>query len=107
MEAETPLRACAAASDVVVGGSDQQVLVLVRVRRPGPGGRPEVRLPKGHMEAGGERSTAALREVREESGLSNRVITLLLDGRPLRQGHDPPELQYERLWVPQAEARHS
>lgn len=126
MEAEIPLRTYAAAGGVVVDGSGQQVLVLVRAKRPGPEGRPEVRLPKGHIEAGEERSQAALREVREESGLLNLVIledlgrqlvSFTWDGvRYLRDEsyflmavqpdteHDRPEPQFERRWLSWTEA---
>ncbi len=126
MEAEAPLRTYAAAGGVVVDGSGMQVLVLMRAKRLGPGGRPEIRLPKGHIEAGEEPSQAALREVHEESGLSNlviledlgrQVVTFTWDGvRYLRDEsyflmvvqsdaeHDRPEPQFERLWMPWAEA---
>jgi len=126
MKAEAPLRTYTAAGGVVVDGSGQQVLVLVRAKRSGPGGRPEIRLPKGHIEAGEERGQAALREVHEESGLSNLVILEDL-GRQLvsftwggvrylrDEGyflmvvrsdteHDRPEPQFERLWLPWAQA---
>lgn len=52
----------------------QRVLVLLRPRRQGPGGRPEIRLPKGHVEPGESHHQAALREVREEAGLSEIYI---------------------------------
>jgi len=55
-----------AAGGVVV--HEGRVLVL---RRPSRG---EVRLPKGHVEPGEEVRTAALREVREESGYADLVI---------------------------------
>jgi len=126
MEADIPLRPYAAAGGVVVDGSGQQVLVLVRAKRPGPDGRPEIRLPKGHIEAGEERSRAALREVREESGLSNLVIlkdlgrqlvsftwegvrylrdeSCFLMGAQSDTEHNRPEPQFERRWMPWAEA---
>jgi sugar/nucleoside kinase (ribokinase family)/ADP-ribose pyrophosphatase YjhB (NUDIX family) len=40
----------------------------------GPEGDPEVRLPKGHIEPGESRRETALREVREETGLSELEI---------------------------------
>jgi len=46
-----------------------RVLVLVRASRAGPEGRPEVRLPKGHVEPGESREETARREVGEEAGL--------------------------------------
>lgn len=55
-----------AAGGVVVNGGN--VLVL---RRPG---RDEIRLPKGHVEAGETLSEAALREVSEESGYADLAI---------------------------------
>jgi 8-oxo-dGTP pyrophosphatase MutT (NUDIX family) len=69
-----PLRTYDAAGGVVVDPSQEMVLVLVRPARPGPDGQPEVRLPKGHVEAGEEFSQAALREVREETGLYHLQI---------------------------------
>jgi len=60
-----------AAGGVVVSPSGERVLVLVRPKRPGPDGQPEVRLPKGHIEAGEGRRQAACREVSEEAGLTN------------------------------------
>jgi 8-oxo-dGTP pyrophosphatase MutT (NUDIX family) len=126
MESEVPVCTYAAAGGVVVDGSGQRVLVLVRARRKGPGGSPEIRLPKGHVEPGEARREAALREVREESGLSNLVILADLgrqmvsftwDGvRYLRDEryflmairsevrYDRPEAQFERLWLPWADA---
>ncbi len=56
------------AGGVVTDQVGQQVLVLVRPKRLGPDGRPEVRLPKGHIQAGESREACALREVGEESG---------------------------------------
>jgi len=44
-------------------------VLLVRKRH-----RPEVRLPKGHVEDGESRSETALREVREETGYCNLRI---------------------------------
>jgi deoxyribose-phosphate aldolase len=58
----------AAAGGVVV--RDGQVLLL---RRPARG---EIRLPKGHVEAGESYEAAALREAREEGGVANpRLVT--------------------------------
>lgn len=55
-----------AAGGVVVGAG--RVLVL---ERPG---RNEIRLPKGHVEHGESAEEAAVREVREESGLFGVVV---------------------------------
>ena len=70
MTEKLPLRRYRAAGGVVVDPSGQRVLVLVRPNRPGPDGQPEVRLPKGHIEAGESRREAACREVSEESGVT-------------------------------------
>jgi 8-oxo-dGTP pyrophosphatase MutT (NUDIX family) len=59
---------------VVVGGDGVRVLVLLRPKRLGPDGRPEVRLPKGHIEPGEDRQEAAIREVCEEAGLTGVEI---------------------------------
>jgi 8-oxo-dGTP pyrophosphatase MutT (NUDIX family) len=69
-----PSREYASAGGVIVGSSGEDVLLLLRPDRLGPDGRPEVRLPKGHIEPGESRSQAALREVHEETGLSNLEI---------------------------------
>jgi 8-oxo-dGTP pyrophosphatase MutT (NUDIX family) len=69
VNSELPIRRYASAGGVVVDAVGERVLVLLRPGRPGPDGRPEVRLPKGHIEPGESRRTAALREVGEEAGL--------------------------------------
>ena len=61
-----------AAGGVVADG--EWVLVIVRPGRMGPDGRPEVRLPKGHVEPGESREQAARREVSEEAGLLEAAI---------------------------------
>ncbi|NIV37291.1 MAG: NUDIX domain-containing protein, partial [Anaerolineae bacterium] len=58
------------AGGVVVTAADE-VLVLVRAKRLGLDDRPEIRLPKGHIEPGESPREAALREVCEESGLTH------------------------------------
>jgi 8-oxo-dGTP pyrophosphatase MutT (NUDIX family) len=63
-----PVRSYSAAGGVVVDPASERILVLLRPKRLGPDGRPEVRLPKGHIEPGESRRQAAVREVREEAG---------------------------------------
>ncbi|MGC9336107.1 MAG: NUDIX domain-containing protein, partial [Anaerolineae bacterium] len=92
----------------------------------GPGGRAELRLPKGHVELGENPLQAALREVREEAGLSEmRVLqalgqqTVEFDWRGahhVRQEHyflmcahgkvdeEGSEKQFEPLWLTWDEA---
>lgn len=98
-----------------------RVLVLVRGKRADPEGRPEVRLPKGHIEPGESRIQAALREVHEESGLTGLQILsdlghqqvcfvyqgmqyirdesyFLMTVPPVAE-HEQPEEQFERRWL--------
>jgi 8-oxo-dGTP pyrophosphatase MutT (NUDIX family) len=69
-----PVRTYATAGAVVVDPGGKHVLALLRPSRLGPTGQAEVRLPKGHIEPGETRRQAALREVREETGLGDLVI---------------------------------
>ncbi len=69
-----------AAGGVVV--DNDQVLVLLRPSRD------EIRLPKGHVEAGESASETALREVREESGYADLSIVTDL-------GHQTVEFTYQ------------
>jgi len=69
---DLPVITYASAGGVVADG--ERVLVIVRPGRMGPGGRPEVRLPKGHVEPGESREEAARREVGEEAGLMDVEI---------------------------------
>jgi 8-oxo-dGTP pyrophosphatase MutT (NUDIX family) len=62
------------AGGVVVRGDD--VIVIVPTRR-GPGGARVLGLPKGHPEAGESAAEGALREVREEAGVSGDLIESL------------------------------
>lgn len=64
------------AGGVVVRGD--QLVVIVPTRR-GPGGTRVLALPKGHPEPGESAEQAALREVREEAGVSGRVRASLGD----------------------------
>lgn len=121
-----PVRTYASAGAVIVEPSGNHVLVLLRPSRLGPSGKAEVRLPKGHIQPGETRRQAALREVREETGLRDLVIqtdlghqlvefewrgrhcirdescflvTSSQDVQPAR-----PEKQFERLWLTWEEA---
>lgn len=82
---------------------------------------PEIRLPKGHIEANETSKQAALREVREETGLptlrimadlGHQVVEFTWQGSHyVRDEHyylmsnhpgaqpEPPESQFERLWL--------
>ncbi len=62
------------AGGVVVRGDD--VVVIVPMRR-GPGGAKVLGLPKGHPEAGESAAEGALREVREEAGVSGELLESL------------------------------
>jgi 8-oxo-dGTP pyrophosphatase MutT (NUDIX family) len=59
------------AGGVVVRGDD--VVVIVPTRR-GPGGAKVLGLPKGHPEAGESAAEGAVREVREEAGVSGELL---------------------------------
>jgi len=127
MTRELQLRCYASAGGIVVDGKTNQVLVLLRPDRQTPEGLPEIRLPKGHIEPGEDRRTAALREVQEEAGLQGLEIVADLgrqrvefdwgdrhyirdesaflmvwpDGAP----SGPAESQFQPLWLPWEEAR--
>ena len=75
----------AAAGGVVADG--ERVLVIVRPGRMGPDGRPEVRLPKGHVEPGESREEAARREVGEETGLAEVEIVADLGHQAVEFDH--------------------
>ena len=101
-----------------------KVLLLERLSRS------EVRLPKGHIEAGESPAEAALREVREEAGYANLFIVADLgpqqvhfvdpyrdrqvtrDERFFLMGlrneqmskREAGEAQFEPIWVPAADA---
>jgi 8-oxo-dGTP diphosphatase len=62
------------AGGVVVRGDD--VVVIVPTRR-GPGGARVLGLPKGHPEHDETAAQAALREVREEAGVSGELLQSL------------------------------
>ena len=125
MESEATHYSYRSAGGVVVAATGE-VLVLVRARRLGPDDRPEVRLPKGHIEPGEGSREAALREVREESGLVQLVVLAALGDQQVRftwrgthylrdesyylmtvtpgAKHDKPEAQFERRWLGWADA---
>lgn len=126
LESKLPVREYASAGGVVVDATGARVLALLRPKRLGPDERPEVRLPKGHIEPGESRAQTAVREVGEEAGLSN--LELLADlGHQIVEfdwkGHhyvrdessflmrlppgtlpDPPEKQFRTLWLKWEEA---
>jgi 8-oxo-dGTP pyrophosphatase MutT (NUDIX family) len=118
---QLPLRQYASAGGVVVADTGERVLVLCRRDRLGPRDCAELRLPKGHIEPGEDPQQTALREVREEAGLSplNTVRDLgqqvvefnwrgyhyirhescfLLTTLPSTQFFEPEE-QFERIWL--------
>jgi 8-oxo-dGTP pyrophosphatase MutT (NUDIX family) len=109
------------AGGVVIDAGGERVLTLLRPGRPGPDGRPEIRLPKGHIEPGESREETARREVAEEAGLPELDIladlghqTVEFDWGEVHVVRDesyflmrlppgaatlPPEKQFERLWL--------
>ena len=127
MSEKLSVRKYKSAGGVVVDAAGERVLVLLRAERLGPDGRPEVRLPKGHIEPGESRIQAALREVEEEAGLSgletvadlghqtvefdwkgqhfvrDESYFLMSEAADAVPGH--PEKQFERLWLAWAEAQ--
>ncbi len=125
MESKATHCSYSSAGGVVVAATGE-VLVLVRTKRLGPDDRPEVRLPKGHIEPGESPGEAALREVREESGLVHLVVLADLGNQQVRftwRGthylrdesyylmavcpgveHAMPEAQFERRWLGWADA---
>lgn len=132
MSGSLPIREYSSAGGIVVDLTGERLLVLVRPKRLGPRGLPEVRLPKGHLEPEESRVEAALREVAEESGLSGlRIIADLgqhrvefdwrghhyireetyflmacQTGEPGESGESggAPERQFRPLWLSWAEA---
>ena len=101
-----------------------EVLLLIRPSRD------EIRLPKGHIEAGEGPADAALREVREEAGYSDleiiadlgeQLVTFLLNKRTIRRTEryflmrvgsmtraeqpSTDELQFFAIWVPWDQAQ--
>jgi len=123
---ELPVKRYESAGGVVRSSDGEQMLVLLRGERLGPEGRPEVRLPKGHIEPGETPRQAAVREVREEAGLSNLEVLRDLGHQRVEfdwQGThyvrdercylmattsataaQPPEAQFERRWLPWTQA---
>lgn len=121
-----PIREYESAGGVVVGAAGERVLTLLRPGRPGPDGRPEIRLPKGHVELGESREQAARREVAEEAGLPELEVvadlghqtvefdwdaahvvrdeSYFLMALPPHAATAQPEKQFERLWLTWDEA---
>lgn len=111
---------------MVLSASRDSILVLLRPARLDHRGRPEVRLPKGQIEGGETRHEAALREVSEETGISDPRILTDLGRQNVEfewQGYHyvrdescflmilspdsfmtEPERQFERLWLTWTEA---
>jgi ADP-ribose pyrophosphatase YjhB (NUDIX family) len=125
MSNQLPVRRYAAAGGVVIDAQGERVLTLVRLGRLGPDGLPEVRLPKGHIEAGESREQAASRG-HEEAGLASVQIladlgrqTVEFDWKGVHTvrdesyflmvpsdggGSGQPEVQFEVEWLPWGEA---
>lgn len=121
-----PVHEYSAAGGVVVDATGARILVLRRPGRLGPDGRPEVRLPKGHIEPGEDRRRTARREVGEEAGLPDLEILADLGHQAVEfdwQGSHVirdesyflmalpeegqiahPEKQFERCWLTWEEA---
>lgn len=122
METERDTRSYCAAGGVVYHGG--QILLL---NRPG---RNEIRLPKGHIEAGESAAETALREVQEESGYAQLTIVrdlgtttvefdnpqdglhyrrrehyfLMVLASDRRQPRPAPDAQFSPFWVASEEA---
>ena len=110
------------AGGVVVRGED---VVVISPRRRAPDGRKVLGLPKGHPEGAESAADAALREVREETGIDAELVEKLGDirywyrrkGRRIQKivsfflfryaGGEPvaqPEEIEDVRWMPLAEA---
>lgn len=126
MQPGLTVREYVAAGAVVTDETGMLVLLLRRPGRSRPDGNVEIRLPKGHIEAGESHREAASREVEEETGLSDLIFLadlgqqrvqfdwrgahfiraehyFLMRGTPTTR-ESPPESQFERLWVTWDEA---
>lgn len=126
MAESLPIRRYTSAGGVVVEPGGHRVLVLVRSTRRRPGGQPEIRLPKGHIQTDETLRQAALREVEEEAGLAGLDIISELGQQVVEfdwQGYHyvrdefyflmslsphskqaQPEEQFEPRWLPWVEA---
>jgi ADP-ribose pyrophosphatase YjhB (NUDIX family) len=126
MKERLPTRHYTAAGGVVVDANGQYVIVLVRPDRAGPDGRSELRLPKGHVDPNEGRHQAAMREIREETGLQRLQLMAPLGQQTVEynwkgyhyirdeyyflmsapagtEPHDPED-QFEPRWMPWEEA---
>ena len=88
MANQLPIRKYSSSGGIVIDSIGERLLVLVRPKRLGPDGLPEVRLPKGHIEPDESRQQTALREVREETGLAELVVLADL-------GHQTVEFEWQ------------
>jgi 8-oxo-dGTP pyrophosphatase MutT (NUDIX family) len=78
---DLPVHRYSSAGGVVTDRMGKRVLVLNRPAHLGPDGRPETRLPKGHIREGESRESCAQREVTEESGYAELEILADLGDR--------------------------
>jgi 8-oxo-dGTP pyrophosphatase MutT (NUDIX family) len=95
--AENRTRRYASAGGIVLDPTGDRVLILVLPGRAAPDGLPEARLPKGHIELDEGRAQAAIREVLEETGLSE--VELVAD-----LGHQIVEFDYQGRHVDRDES---
>ncbi len=75
----TPKRSSGTSTETSAGGvvvRDGSVVVIVPVRRAASG-RKVLALPKGHVDPGETAEQAALREVREETGMTGELVEQL------------------------------
>jgi ADP-ribose pyrophosphatase YjhB (NUDIX family) len=92
------------AGGVVVRGDD--VVVIVPVKRDTAGNR-VLGLPKGHPDGSETAEAAALREVREETGVQGEVITFFLVEYRSGDLSDHDHEVEEARWIPLTQAARS